>query len=296
MSREKFVEHRFSQNSQILIVQANEILKEYAGQGYRLSLRQLYYQLVVRATIENSDRSYKRIGSLVSDARLAGLLDWNMIEDRNRETQVNSHWKSPMDILHAAAQSFQTDKWEDQPCHVEVMVEKDALSGILWPVCEKWDVRFTANKGYSSSSAMYEAAKRMSRMHDKGKDLVVLYLGDHDPSGIDMTRDITERLSLFTYNSPMTVRRLALNFDQVEVWNPPENPAKESDSRFETYRAEFGESSWELDAVEPGTLGELVADAIKDVVDMDLFDQAKASEEEMRARIQKLADGWKDEE
>src|SRR6185369_10539864 len=112
----------------------------YRRQGYRLSLRQLYYQLVARALIENSEKSYKNIGNLVSDARQAGLIDWDMIEDRGRETVSVSHWDSPADIVRSAAYSFRIDKWADQPWHVEVMVEKDALSGVLGPVCRRLDI------------------------------------------------------------------------------------------------------------------------------------------------------------
>lgn len=157
MANQKFIEHNFNRASLELISTANGILNEYRRMGYRLSLRQLYYQLVARDFIPNSVKSYKRIGGLVSDARLAGLLDWDMIEDRGRETIIPTAWTSPADIVRAAASQFRVDRWQGQPCHVEVMVEKDALSGILEPVCRDLHVRFTANKGYSSSSAMYEA-------------------------------------------------------------------------------------------------------------------------------------------
>lgn len=302
--KEAFVDHKFNASSLDIVVKADSIMDEYASMGYRLSLRQLYYQLVARGYIENSVRSYKRIGSIVSDARLAGLLDWDMIEDRGRELQQNSHWGSPTDILRACVNQFLLNHWKDQPCHVEVMVEKDALSGILWPVCKRLDVSLTANKGYSSSSAMYEAGKRMKKAMDDDHAVVVLYLGDHDPSGIDMTRDIMGRLGLFAYSvvddgSPhrgdMVVHRLALNYDQVEVWQPPENPAKETDSRFAKYAEEFGESSWELDAVEPATLADLVESAIREVIDTERWEAVEERQAEMRGDLSGMADEWASE-
>lgn len=178
MAKEQFIEHKFNRASLELISTANDILGEYRRQGYRLSLRQLYYQLVARDIIENSIKSYKRIGNLVSDARLAGLLDWEMIEDRNREAVIPVAWKSPAQIVRTAAQQFRVDRWQGQPCYVEVMVEKDALSGILEPVCRELHVRFTANKGYSSSSAMYEAGQRMRDAGRLGKEVHVFYFGD----------------------------------------------------------------------------------------------------------------------
>lgn len=292
-----FVPHKFSEESQRLVNLANDILTEYRAQGYRLSLRQLYYQMVARDYIENTLRSYKRTGILVSDARLAGQIDWDMIEDRNRELVKNSHWTSPADIARSGAAQFMLDRWKDQDCHVEVMVEKDALSGILVPVCAKWDVPFMANKGYSSSSAMYEAGSRMNDAARAGKEIHVLYFGDHDPSGIDMTRDIDQRLRLF--GNPFSedeveieVSRLALNYDQVGKWNPPPNPAKETDSRFKAYVEQFGSSSWELDAVEPRALAKLVEDGILKHLDRDKWDAMVEREKYMKYALNRFADEY----
>ena len=294
--KEKFIDHKFNGASLKLIVTVNDILREYAVQNYRLSLRQLYYQLVARGKIENSVKSYKRIGNLISDARLSGLVDWNMIEDRGRETNFLNHWDNPAEIVRDASRWFRTYKWEGQRNYCEVMVEKDALSGILLPVCQELDIRFTANKGYSSSSAMYETGKRLARIWDTGDidEIHIFYFGDHDPSGIDMTRDIAERLGLFTYGmiSHVNVHRLALNWDQVELWQPPENPAKETDSRYQAYADEFGESSWELDAVEPRDLADLVRDNVQELIDQDLWDEVVAREDTMRAELVKFADGY----
>ncbi len=290
--KEQFIDHGFNRASLELIKTANGILNEYAGMGYRLSLRQLYYQLVARDYIENSVKSYKRIGNLISDARLAGLLDWGMIEDRGRETVIPAAWESPAEIIRACADQFRIDRWKGQPCYAEVMVEKDALSGILEPVCRDLHVRFTANKGYSSSSAMYETGKRIHRASQCADEIHIFYLGDHDPSGIDMTRDIAERLQMFTYGlvDADRVHRLALNWNQVEEWKPPENPAKETDSRFEAYVHEFGESSWELDAVEPRTLADLVRDGITKLIDVEIWDEVAAREKAMRNELAGYAD------
>ena len=289
--REQFIEKNFSMTSQDMIIRMNKILQDYSVQGYRLSVRQLYYQLVARAAIENSQRSYKCIVDLVSNARLAGLLDWNMIEDRGRETITPPMWESPAQIVQAAAAQFAIDRWSDQENHIEVMVEKAALEGILIPVCRDEGVRFTANRGYSSQSMMYEAGKRIKRMIDAGKNVFVLYLGDHDPSGIDMTRDVLERLEMFSRNS-IEVERLALNWEQVEQWQPPENPAKSTDSRYVQYVELYGESSWELDAVDPATLGGLVSEAIRKLRDDDLYNDAVEREQEMRRELERFVDTY----
>lgn len=290
MAKIKFCDHNFSAQSLRVISLANGILNEYRGKGYRLTLRQLYYQLVARGFIENSIRSYKRIGDVMSNARLAGLLDWAMIEDRGRETVGPSHWDNPQQIIRSAASQFKIDKWIDQPCYCEVMVEKDALSGILIPVCMELDIKFNANKGYSSSSAMFETGTRFRNAQADGKKLHLFYLGDHDPSGIDMTRDITDRVELFSWAASVEVHRLALNMDQVEMWSPPKNPAKETDARYAGYVHKFGHSSWELDAVKPEDLVDLLRSAVLALRDDDLWDEALGREEEMINTLEAFAD------
>jgi hypothetical protein len=288
MAKELFVEKKFGIETENLIVTLNEILDEYAADDYDLSLRQLYYQLVARDIVPNTEQSYKRIGGIVSDARLAGLIDWDIIKDRGRESTSNAHWDSPADIIASSASQFRYDLWADQPVHVEVMVEKQALEGVLEPVCRRLDVTFSANKGYSSSSALYESGKRLAAFYDDGKDCVVLYLGDHDPSGIDMTRDVRDRLSLFSGNQ-VKVKRLALNMDQIKKLKPPENPAKMTDSRATSYVAKFGHSSWELDAIEPKALAALVTEAVEELRSETLWNKALERQKAARARLAEMA-------
>jgi hypothetical protein len=289
--KEQFIEKNFKPESLEKIALINSILAEYDAEGYDLTLRQLYYQLVARGYIENSERSYKRTGDLLNNARLAGLVDWEMITDRGRNTIFPPHWDNPAEIVKAAAAQFSIDKWENQDYHIEVMVEKQALEGVLIPVCQKLDIRFTANKGYSSSSTMYEIGKRLL---DKYGDhqILILYLGDHDPSGIDMTRDVEDRLRMFADTNDIEVVRLALNWDQIEQWQPPENPAKETDARFAQYRARYGESSWELDAIEPRVLADLVKEAVYKYRDVDKWDEEINRERKMKRELQKFVDNY----
>jgi hypothetical protein len=285
--KEQFIDKRFSTENEEMIDRINSILGDYRKQGYRLSLRQLYYQLVARALIENSERSYKHIGDLVSNARLAGLVDWDMIEDRGREVVAPPMWENPAEIVEAAAKQFAIDRWKDQTNYIEVMVEKAALEGVLIPVCRELGIRFTANRGYCSSSTMYEAGKRIERLTEE-KTVHILYLGDHDPSGIDMTRDVRERLSMFSWTN-IEVNRLALNIDQVRRLKPPENPAKLTDTRARAYIDQFGTSSWELDAIEPAEMAKLVQRAVWKLRDEEKWEKALRREERMRRELNQFA-------
>lgn len=289
----KFIDKKFGSAALLLLQQIDAILKNYEAQGYDLSLRQLYYQLVAANIVPNTEQSYKGIGNLVSEARLAGLVDWDMIKDRGRVMSKNSHWTTPREIIEACGRQFQIDKWDTQSNYVEVMVEKQALEGVLEPVCRELDVPFTANKGYSSSSSLYEAGRRMLERIQDGKEIHVIYLGDHDPSGIDMSRDVEERLRLFSEvedrGGRLDLHRVALNFDQIRKLRPPENPAKMTDSRAAGYVSRFGVSSWELDAIEPRALATLVRNQVKELRDDEEWAKEVARETAMREEIAKLA-------
>jgi hypothetical protein len=303
---EKFISWRPTGKSKALLSKINEVLELYRQQGYRLTLRQLYYQLVSRDYIPNNVKSYATTGDLVSNARLSGIIDWDMIEDRVRVAQARQHWNSPAEILGAAANSYYRDHWANQKIHLEVWCEKDAVSNILQPVCSKYDVIFMANRGYSSSSAMYDAYRRFRHASALEQKNIIIYFGDHDPSGIDMTRDVQDRIGLFLYGEqegedgknswPFDgVEREALNMDQIEKYDPPENPAKVTDSRYNAYVERFGLSSWELDALEPSVLSGLVEEAIKRHIDMEEFEKVNKLIRKHQKLIENAASYLEDE-
>jgi hypothetical protein len=265
-----------------LIHKINGIIAEYEAAGYSLTLRQVYYQLVARGIIPNNERSYKNIGTLISDGRLTGLIDWYAIEDRTRYIRRLSHWDSPGDIVAGAANQYRIDLWDTQPQYVEVWIEKDALIGIVEQGAQRDDVPCFSCRGYTSQSEMWSAAQRLSSASKDGsRPCTIIHLGDHDPSGLDMTRDIRERLVLFgAADLELTVNRIALNMDQVEAYNPPPNPAKLTDTRAEKYIAEHGDTSWELDALEPKQLDDLISSTIEKYIDKKVMDKQKERQED----------------
>jgi hypothetical protein len=131
MATEAFIQRAFRPDSQRIIEQAVEIIEDYTAQGFTLTLRQLYYQFVARDLIPNRQSEYKRLGSIINDARLAGLIDWDMIEDRTRNVRKVSAWESPQEIVSAIAEQYKEDLWAGQSQRVEVWIEKDALVGVV---------------------------------------------------------------------------------------------------------------------------------------------------------------------
>ncbi len=183
------------------------------------------------------------------------------------------------------------DHWEDQEFRPEVWIEKEALIGVIEDICEELDVDYFACKGYVSQSSMYEAYQRLERVMLEGQTPVIIHLGDHDPSGIDITRDIGARQDLF--GGGVRVVRLALNMDQVEKYDPPPNPAKLTDSRVGNYLDRFGDKSWELDALEPGVLVALIEHEVCACRDEATYIRAIQKEKKYKAVLKRVEENWK---
>jgi len=293
----KYVHKSFRATKRRLISQANVIMTDYRAQGFDLTLRQLYYQFVARGLLPNTEKSYKNLGKAVNDGRLAGMIDWTDINDRTRKLNDFSAWDSPQDIIKSAARSFAMKVWDKQPEYVEVWVEKEALIGVAQQACDEMRVPSFACRGYVSQSAMWEAARRMIRRAKEGpmgyRHIHIVHLGDHDPSGIDMTRDIEARIETFEVED-FEVERIALNMDQIDDLNPPPNPAKITDSRAAEYIARFGCTSWELDAISPQAMVDLIQDTIAQHVDETAMGNALVIEQGHRQDLAKIADDWKE--
>lgn len=297
--RVAYITRNFRDDTRHTIAQANLVCEEYARQGLRLTLRQVYYQFVSRGWIHNDQKNYDKLGSVLNDARLAGALSWDYIEDRTRFLRAISTWASPSHILSAVANQYKRDLWATQPVYVETWIEKDALVGVIEGVCEDNRVPYMSCRGYFSASEMREAGLRYSEKLNQGKQVVVLHFGDHDPSGMDMSRDIQDRLDLYTqYHAGTTIelRRIALNMGQINLYNPPPNPVKLTDSRSPAYTEAFGTESWELDALTPGVINALIQTEIDGLREQTAWDRATKQEETERDTLTEISDHFDDVE
>jgi hypothetical protein len=300
--KQKFLELRIGPEKRAIIDTANQVIANYRNQGLTLTLRQLYYQYIARdlfpaswidpeynakqgldPTTKNTVKNYKKLGTVISDGRLAGLIDWDAIEDRGRQPRLPVEWESIDQLMEGALAAYRLPRWKGQKNYVELWVEKDALSGVLQPLARQFHVTLMVNKGYSSQSAMHESSERFIAAEDDGRHSVLFYLGDHDPSGEDMVRDIQDRLR--TFGSAVIVEKLAITMPQIRQYNPPPNPAKMSDSRAEKYVAEHGDESWEVDALPPEVLNGIIRTAFTEVLDDELMDEVKADEEKDKVLI-----------
>lgn len=292
-----YQEKTFRATTRAMIDGANKIISEYLAAGFKLTLRQLYYQFVSRDLLENTVKSYKNLGSVVNDGRLAGLIDWDSIEDRTRHLSALSTWENPQSIIDACASQYRVDMWEAQPYYVEVWIEKEALAGVFERVCNEMRVPFFCARGYNSQSEQWAAGRRLRKIMEgkgvhRGRKALILHFGDHDPSGLDMTRDNRDRLEMFTAPHVAELKRIALNMNQVEQYSPPPNPAKATDARFEGYQREFGDESWELDALDPTVLADLVRAELKEIIDEEAWGICKDQEDEQKEQLEKVSSQW----
>lgn len=339
---------RFPAQQMAMIEVAKTICEGY--EGYALTLRQLYYQCVARDLFPasrlfvrvgdkwvpseggtpNADPNYKWLAGIINDARLAGKFDWDFIIDRTRNLEQRATWRSPAQMIEDAAKAYLTDTWGPQKRRVEVWIEKDAAIGVIERICRMNNVPYFSCRGYTSQSEMWSAAARIGGYLRSGEKTVLLHIGDHDPSGLDMTDDITKRLNLFVNvdwtnefmggvrgytrgqirssmrevmrdkgcniteeDLPFEVRRIALTIDQINQYNPPPNPAKKSDSRFKKYQERTGlDESWELDALEPAVVEQLIQDEVDDLRVDEAFDAAELAQENDRAVLKAVSDNW----
>jgi hypothetical protein len=286
--KEQFIIKKFTAESQALIGTANDVIDDYARQGFSMTLRQIYYQLVQANVIPNNLRSYKNLGALLNNARLAGHIDWDAMEDRTRNEQSLPNWSSPGEFMKDVPHWFHVDMWANQRIRPFVRIEKDALVNVIAGVCDKHDVPYFSCRGYASQSEQYAAGRKLADILFYGQIPLVFYFGDHDPSGMDMTRDNQERLSMFA-GKEIEVRRLALNFDQVTELRLPPNPVKMTDTRQYDYVSQYGRGCWELDALRPTYIANLIESAIEDIKDPDRW----ALREEVKAAGAKFVrDTW----
>ena len=317
------------------VARAVAICEEYEAAGMVLTLRQLYYQHVARDLIPNNQNSYNRLQDLCNDARMAGLMDWDHIIDRTRNLQSYNFWAGPEEAIKSIVDRYNRDLWKTQQRRIEVWIEKDAAIGVIEGVCARNKVPYFSTRGYPSVSEVHSAAQRIRWYVEKGERVTILHIGDHDPSGLDMTRDIEDRLRTFIHvdwaglhpgtfdvppgrrtrgdfraamrrhmreekgspiadgEPPWEFRRIALNIDQVERYNPPPNPAKQSDARYARYVAETGlDESWELDALDPLVLDQLIQSEVDWARDADKWDDAEFEMELERETLKLAAARW----
>lgn len=244
-------------------------LKVFLQYDTAITLRQLYYRLVSQLLIPNNINSYKRLSRILVKAREQGDVPINCLEDRSRRIlgrgdtgydSAEEYLRSRISSLSDSWKGFTMPMWDNQPKGILISLEKDALSRLVSRIANTYSVRTFPTRGYPSFSYVQRMAQYiMTRMTDK--ETIVLYYGDFDPSGMDIERDLTDRLGKYGAKN-FTVQRIALTAEQIKQYNLPPMPVKRSDARAENFMEEHGDSAIELDALDPNTFQIIVRESI----------------------------------
>lgn len=250
-----------------IVKQANEVLAQYSTP---LTLRQLYYQLVALYGLPNRIQSYKSLGAMLVRARENGDVNWTRIEDRIRETlgevgfsDESKFRASYADGVEELYSRYRRNLWLAQGTYIEVWLEKDALSRIFSDTTDEFVALTCPSRGYSSLSFLMEAAQRLRPITREGKrEVHILHFSDFDPSGLDMFRDLGDRLARYGAGS-IKMHRIALTPEQIRKYRLPPAPVKTSDSRAAGFVAEYGADVVELDALNPRVLQNLIRESIR---------------------------------
>ena len=271
----------FQQKTLDLFDQVNAILAQYDGP---VTLRQVFYRLVALQVLENDKRAYTLLSKHLTNARRAGLVDADRIVDHIRNTIRVPTWEDLEDFLQAVRVSYRREKWTSQPYCIEVWCEKDAIAGVLQPITDEYEVTLYPCRGYNSYSALKEAAGRLA---ERAGGNVILYLGDFDPSGQDMPRDIRDRLR-GDFGVDPYLRVIALTLEQIAEHDLPPAMAKRTDTRAAKFIERHGDIAVELDALPPDVLQAVVREHLDQFFDKATFEEEAATEAGEREHLQAL--------
>ena len=256
-----------------------DVLKEYRP----MTVRQLFYRMVSMGAIDKTENQYNNtVIRLLSQMRREKIIPFSWIADSTRWMRKPDSFSSLEEALHQTAQTYRRALWDNQDAYVEIWLEKDALAGVIYEETEQWDVPLMVTRGYPSLSFLASAAEAIAGC---GKPVFLYYLGDHDPSGVDIPRKVERDLRAFAPGADIYFRTVAVTPGQIEEWGLPTRPTKKTDSRSKNFKGE----SVEVDAIGPAILRELVRDCISDHVDTDALNVLEVAEESERSILQQLA-------
>ena len=270
-----------------IITNAKEILEGYY-EG--ITIRQLHYRLVTIG-MTNDTNHYKRVVSAMTIARWKNIIGMDAFIDRERsvygrteagEKDLDDEIENAKDQIKAWMRAYHLNKWSNQTNYVEVWIEKKALQGVFERPCLYAGVGLAPCKGYPSITFLNEAKERFMTAKNKGKNLIMLYFGDHDPSGDNIPVSLKKNLARLGVD--VDVKRIALTPEQVEEMGLPGVPPKHTDTRTLNWD---GHSAVECDAVEPKALAEMCKEAIKEYFDEELYKELKETEAQEKVEYQK---------
>jgi hypothetical protein len=258
-----------------------EALLEIIDGGRPMTVRQVFYQATVRGLVEKAESGYAKVQTDLTVMRRDGSLPYDWLADNTRWQRKPRTFDSVESALQETARFYRKSLWTSADSYVEIWLEKDALSGVIYPVTSMYDVPLMVARGYASLSFLYNAAEYINTLY---VPTYIYHAGDFDPSGVNAGEKIEETLRELAPDAEIFFERIAVTPEQINEWDLPTRPTKASDTRSKG----FGAISVELDAIEPNQLRQLVQDAIEQHLPADQFEVLKAAEQSEREIISRL--------
>lgn len=269
-------------NSLRLIEQVQKVIDSY---DFALTLRQIYYQLVAKQVFSNIQANYRKLSRVCVTGRDEGILPEEAFADRLRAVDKPSAWLDLNSFMETVRQSYNKNKWDNQPKYLEIWTEKDALRSVLSEVTYQYDVSLMVARGQLSRTAIYEASNRYKAKGDKKRYLY--YCGDFDPSGMSIYESIKERLEKFGVF--IHYERIALTQGQIEKYKLPSDPGKKSDPNYNKFVSIYGSDMVvELDSLPPEVLRDIIKDCITKNIDSGLLVQVQKKEKGEQDKLSKF--------
>jgi len=264
-----------------------EAMGDAAEAAQPITGRGIGYKLFTSGLIPSMANSeMQRVYRLLRVAREQGDIPWEWIVDETRSLERTATWDNPEQYARCVARSYRRDFWNQQPVRCEVWSEKGTVRGVLQPVLDQYAVGFRVMHGFASATAVYDVAQ-----DDDGRDLIALYVGDYDPSGLFMSEcDLPNRLEKYG-GAHVELRRIALTREQVRDLSSFPAADKKKDKRYSWFTSNYGSRCWELDAMDPRDLRDCVEQAIVELIEPEAWRRCeivnRAEQENLRTVLEK---------
>jgi hypothetical protein len=271
-------------------LQRMNAIREIAEGRQPITVRGIAYALFIRGMTDSmATRNTQMVSRLVTQMREEGSLPWEWIVDNGRPVCATPSWDDPEAFMDSVLSQYRKDYWSHQPYDVRLWSEKATVAGTLAPVRKRYGVPFQFLKGFNSATEAYKAAQ--SNFHSSSRyESILLYIGDHDPSGLYMSEvDLPGRLE--RYGGQAVIQRIALTSDDGPALDLPSFPVedKRTDPRFKWWEQNgFGPRCWELDAMDPNLLRLRVEQAILEYIDLIAWKRCEVTEQAESASMQEF--------
>jgi hypothetical protein len=259
-----------------------------------LTVRNLYYLMVVASFIAKTERDYKLVAiRLAGEMRESGALPWGWIVDNTRLMRKPDSYAGLRGLLKQSAQLYRRDLWANLDEYVEVWCESDSIGGVLVDVTWEFDVPLMAAHGFSSKEFLYDSAAAIAA-HDK--PTTIYYVGDYDPSGVVIRDDVQRRLTRYLekwheFDGDFQFVPLAVTPEQIEEMDLPTKPPKTKKSTHaKATNWQEDQGTVEAEAIPPETMRSILREAIESHIPAGHLEALERIEEEEKSTLERLAD------